>query len=389
MIPLRVLNVAYPFAPVAPGTAGGAEQVLAMLDEALVAAGHQSLVLAAEGSRIAGELIAFPQSAALLDKPARRALHAAYKEQLLSTISSRRPDVVHFHGLDFPEYLPSIDGNYVATIHLPPAWYSAHIFELPVHLVWVSRDQRIAVDLTLAGVPAPFQLTTGWAEGDLIPNGIPLDRFYPEGARDDYVVAMGRICPEKGYHLALDAATACGRQLLLAGQVFPYPEHQEYFEREIKPRLTGRHTFLGPVCGGKKRSLLARAHCLVIPSQVRETSSLVAMEALACGTPVAGMRIGALPEIVDHGRTGWLVEKPEDLPHAIEAAAQIRPEECRAAAEQRFSGARMTQAYMHLYERLARSDCKRGIRESTASEAAEELVKTVCSRAEARSGNRN
>jgi len=79
----------------------------------------------------------------------------------------------------------------------------------------------------------------------------------------------------------------------------------------------------------------------------------VAMEALACGTPVVAMRIGALPEIVEHGRTGWLVEKPEQLAEAIEAASQIRREECRAVAEQRFSAERMTQAYLQLYEKLA------------------------------------
>jgi glycosyltransferase involved in cell wall biosynthesis len=338
MRPLTVLNVAYPFAPVAPETAGGAEQVLAMLDEALVAAGHQSLVLAAEGSRAAGELIAFPQSAALLDLPTRRQLQSAYRSQLQSTIRSRQPDVVHFHGLDFAEYMPNTRAACVATIHLPPSWYSRKSFEFPVHLVWVSRDQRNA---------------SHCGKGDLIPNGVRLDRFYAEGSRESYIVALGRICPEKGYHLALDAANACGRQLRLAGQVFPYSEHQHYFKREVEPRLQGNHLYLGSVCGEGKRALLARAHCLVIPSQVHETSSLVAMEALACGTPVVAMRIGALPEIIDHGRTGWLVERPDELAEAIEAAGQIRPEDCRAAAEQRFSAEQMTQQYLQVYECLA------------------------------------
>lgn len=335
---LTILNVAYPFAPVAPETAGGAEQVLAMIDESLVAAGHHSLVLAAQGSQVAGELIAATATPDRLDLATRRTLQSDYKQLLLGILRTRHVDVVHFHGLDFAEYFPFIPAAYLATIHLPPEWYPLQSFELPVRPVWVSNDQRAA---------------SGRTEGELIPNGIRLDRFYPEGTREDYVVAMGRICPEKGYHLALDAGTACGRRLLLAGQVFPYPEHELYFENEIRPRLGAKHILLGPVSGPRKRTLLARAHCLVIPSQVRETSSLVAMEAQACGTPVIGMRVGALAEIVEHGRTGWLVERPEELPEAIEAAGQIRATDCRAAAEQRFSAEHMTRAYLRLYEKLA------------------------------------
>ena len=336
MTRLTVLNVAYPFAPVAPETAGGAEQVLAMIDESLVAAGHRSLVLAAEGSRVAGELIASSPPPALLDIPTRRNQQATYLEQLLAILRTHQVDVVHFHGVDFAQYMPAVAGKYLATIHLPPSWYPPHTFELPVHLVWVSQDQ---------------QASSGLAKGDLVPNGIRLDRFQPEDAHEDYVLALGRICPEKGFHLAMDAASACGRRLLLAGEVFSYPEHQRYFAEEIRPRLSGNHKFLGPVSGSEKRSLLAGAHCVVIPSLVRETSSLVAMEALASGTPVVAMRTGALPEIVDHGRTGWLVDKPEELPEAIEAAGQIRGEDCRAAAEERFSAERMTQAYLQLYEK--------------------------------------
>ena len=356
---LTILSVAYPFAPVSPETAGGAEQVLAMIDEALVAAGHRSLVLAAEGSRVAGELIASSPPPALLDVRTRRNQQATYLEQLLATLRSRPVDVLHFHGLDFAQYFPALAGPCLATIHLPPGHYPANTFELPVQLVWVSRDQ---------------QQSSGLAKGDLIPNGIRLDRFYPEETHDDYVLALGRICPEKGYHLAMDATSACRRRMLLAGEVFSYPEHQKYFEQEILPRLGRDHKFLGPVSGSEKRSLLARAHCVVIPSLVRETSSLVAMEALACGTPVVAMRIGALAEIVEHGRTGWLVERPEELAPAIEAAAQIQREECRAAAEERFSSKQMTDAYLLLYEQLAGKITSEHVAEMDSSAAQQKVV---------------
>jgi len=334
---LKILNVAYPFAAVTPETAGGAEQVLAMIDEAIVAAGHESLVLAAPGSQTHGQLVASAPVPEILDISARRHHLSIFKEQLEAVLRSGRVDVVHFHGLDFAVYLPTMPATYMATIHLPPEWYPRRSFEQGVHVVWVSRNQREA---------------SAQADGNLIPNGVRIDRLYPEGVRENYVLAMGRICPEKAQHLALDAATHCGRPLLLAGQVFPYPEHLEYFDLQIKPRLASDHSLIGPVAGTRKRHLLARAHCVVIASQVPETSSLVAMEALACGTPVVALRVGALPEIIENGRTGWLVESPGELPAAIEAASHIRREDCRRVAEQRFSAERMTRAYLEMYEQL-------------------------------------
>src|SRR5437016_7300098 len=97
---------------------------------------------------------------------------------------------------------------------------------------------------------------------------------------------MVRICPEKGIHLALDAASAAGVPLFLAGTAFGYRSHQSYFEDAIRPRLRDGHRFLGAIGGVRKQKLLAGARCLVVASQVAETSSLAAMEALACGTPV-------------------------------------------------------------------------------------------------------
>ena len=99
-------------------------------------------------------------------------------------------------------------------------------------------------------------------------------------------MALGRICPEKGYHIALDAAARAGVPMVLAGEVFRYPAHEQYFRDEIAPRLDASRRFIGPVGLHRKRRLLSEARCLLAPSLAPETSSLVAMEALACGTPV-------------------------------------------------------------------------------------------------------
>jgi glycosyltransferase involved in cell wall biosynthesis len=168
-----------------------------------------------------------------------------------------------------------------------------------------------------------------------------------------FVAALGRICPEKGYEVAFDAARRAGRPMLLAGQVFGYEAHRRYFEEEIRPRLDRQRRFLGPLGFPAKRRLLAAARCLLVPSRVAETSSLAAMEALACGTPVVAFPNGALTEIVEPGVTGFLVRDVAEMAEAIAAAGELDRDTCRRVARARFSAARMTSRYLARYEALA------------------------------------
>lgn len=109
------------------------------------------------------------------------------------------------------------------------------------------------------------------------------DRLPARHARRNFALCLGRICPEKGFEHALDAARLADIPLLIGGEVFPYPAHRRYFECLIQPRLGPRARFLGPVGWARKRRLLNAARCLLAPSLAAETSSLVAMEAIACG----------------------------------------------------------------------------------------------------------
>ncbi|MDB6125608.1 MAG: glycosyl transferase family 1 [Pedosphaera sp.] len=348
---LTVLNVAYPFAPVGPDAVGGAEQILTHLDAALTRAGHDSIVIAQEGSRVSRHLLAVPQEPGQLSEEKQRRMQHQHRIFIESALRQWRVNVIHLHGVDFYKYLPCPGIPTLVTLHLPATWYPREVFCLnrpSTYLHCVSRTQRHACPPCNNLLPE-------------IENGVALESSNECHAKRRFVVALGRVCPEKGFHVALEAATRARIPLLLVGKVYAYATHELYFEQEIKPRLGKLHYFIGPAGLKRKRRLLSAARCLLVPSLVEETSSLVAMEALSYGTPVVAFPVGALPEIIDHGITGFLVKDEEEMAAAIEAAGTLDPEACRAAARTRFSSARMTGQYLQRYQELANEQIISGI----------------------------
>jgi glycosyltransferase involved in cell wall biosynthesis len=340
---LSVLSVAYPLAPVTPDPAGGAEQVLAQLDRALVAAGHRSIVIAPEGSEVAGELVAIPAVPAVIGDAERAEAQAAVRTRMAELIGRERIDLVHLHGIDFPDYLPAPGPPVVTTLHMPPDWYAPGALTPArprTHLVPVSRHQA-------GRAPADARLLPP------IPNGVDAAAYRADEVKGPHAVVLGRVAPEKGFHDAVDAAKRARVPLVAAGKLFPYPAYLRYFLEQVRPRLDGLRRFIGPVAGAAKRRLLARARCVLIPSTAPETSSLVAMEALASGTPVIAYRSGALPEIVEEGVTGFLVDDVAGMADAIGRIGAIDSAACRRAAEEGFSLRTTTAAYLDLYARLA------------------------------------
>jgi glycosyltransferase involved in cell wall biosynthesis len=340
-VPLSILSVAYPFAPVTSATVGGAEQILFQLDRALVESGHRSTVIAMQGSRTEGRLLAIAAPVGLIDDSARARVHSDVRQAIEHCIEHERPDLIHAHGMDFAGYLPAQKVPVLVTLHMPLDLYTAGALQparAGVWLVPVSRSQARTVAPGITLLPP-------------IENGVETPPPARQ-ARRRYLLAMGRICPEKNYTSALDAARLAGLPLLLAGQVYPYREHVNYFETEIKPRLDTERRWIGSVSGALKQQLLGAARCLLVPSQIAETSSLVAMEALAAGTPVIAYRSGALPDVIEHGRTGFIVEDISSMVEAIRTVHEIDPEACRHAARERFPLSRMITKYLALYEQL-------------------------------------
>lgn len=341
---LSVLSIAYPLAPVSPDSAGGSEQILSLLDRTLVRHGHRSVVIACEGSSVAGKLLAAPLAAGELNGSVHGAAQDYYRSLIQRALDRWSFDLIHMHSLDFHAYLPPPGPPVLVTLHLPPDWYPESIFHLSrpgTRLLCVSAAQQNscpASDILLGHIA----------------NGVPVERFSSGARKGNFALALGRICPEKGFHLALDAAGEARIPAVIAGEVFRYRAHHDYFAKEILPRLDGVNSsrFIGPAGFARKRRLLAAARCLLVPSLVPETSSLVSMEAMACGTPVIAFRSGALPEIVEHGRTGFIVNDAREMAEAIRRVDGIDPEECRATARKRFSASRMINEYLGWYKKL-------------------------------------
>ncbi|GJG86040.1 glycosyl transferase family 1 [Gemmatimonadetes bacterium T265] len=351
---LTVVSVAYALAVVRPDTAGGAEQVLAALDRALVDAGHRSIVVALEGSCTAGTLVPVRAPYGTLDNWVRAAQHRRMRVVLAAELdrlerAGTPADVVHMHGLDFYDVLPPAGVPVLATLHLPPDWYPSDIWALGGRDGW-----RPDTYLHCVSEAQQRRCPAGAALLPPIPNGVPVPDHPPAALPRDYALCLGRICPEKGYHLAVDAAARAGVPLVIAGQLFPYETHQQYWAEELAPRVgRGRARFVGPVAGAAKARLLAGARCLVVPSLAEETSSLVAMEAAAAGTPVVAFRRGALPEIVVDGRTGYLCDDAAALAAGIARAGAIDRGACWAEARARFDERQMGARYLARYVALA------------------------------------
>ena len=348
---LRILYVAYPMLAVSENSCGGAEQMLWALEGEIARRGHHTAVAACDGSRISGTLLATGAAPREQDRfEQREAEHTARILAYLGRVqqSSQRYDVVHDESGWFWRHASEVDAPVLATLHLPRSFHPAGAFDqLPPNLLFncVSDTQL----RTFAELPRLV---------GVVRNGIRLELFPPTRARrEDYLLWMGRICPEKGAHVAIEVARRAGLPLAIAGDVYPFSYHQAYFECEIRPHLSERMPivrYAGPPGFEEKLDLLRRARALLLPSLVDETSSLVAMEAMACGTPVVAFRRGAIPEIVRDGVTGLLVNTVEEMVRAVGGVGEINPLTCRTHIEANFSASCMAAEYERLYEDVIR-----------------------------------
>jgi glycosyltransferase involved in cell wall biosynthesis len=342
---LKVLYIAYPLLPISVESCGGAEQVLVNVEREMNRRGHDTVVAACRGSKVAGELFVTGDAPTGSDQFELRNAEHNRRVRALIRERAREFDLVHDQSGTFWQSLKRDDNLPVpllVTLHLPRSFYTEEAFA------------RVPDVVTFNCVSQTQMASFRDVQAMCVPNGINLHRYPFSSRTGRYVLWLGRICEEKGAHLAIEVAQRTGRQLMIAGQVYPFSYHHHYFREMIWPHLDGERVIWFESPNHQlKLELLQNAHAVLIPSLVEETSSLVAMEAMACGTPVIAFRRGALPEVIADGRTGLMVDSTDEMARAVDCVGQISTNECRQHVEERFSATRMAEDYERLYHRMA------------------------------------
>lgn len=331
--------------------------MLSVLESEIASRGYSTAVAACAGSKASGAVIETGQPSGGLDRFWERdAEHHARVLALLgqSDESRRAFDLVHDKSGSFWRRAAECRVPILSTLHLPRNFYPTDAFrDLPPNLYFncVSQHQHSS----FADVSNIISV---------VRNGIEIANFPFVERKSDYLLWMGRICEEKGPHLAIEIAQRTGFPLVLAGQVYPFSYHEQFYLEKIRPHLRPKYP---PVCFVEtptldtKLLLLSQARAVLVPSLVEETSSLVSIEAMACGTPVIAFRRGAIPEVVRDQQTGLLVDSMDEMEDAVWKIEHITPRECRAHVEMHYSAARMADEYEQLYHRVLRMEAERQI----------------------------
>jgi glycosyltransferase involved in cell wall biosynthesis len=340
---MRIAQVAPLNERVPPPLYGGTERVVSYLTEALVRLGHDVTLFASGDSETSARLVPACGRALWRDPGVRETLphHVRLMELVFSDIS--RFDVIHFHSdyLHFPlvrrHRCPS-----VTTLHgmVHPHDLRALFEEYhDVPLVSISNNQRSPLP------DANWQAT--------VYHGLPRDAFTFRDEPGTYLVYLGRMSPEKRVDRAIDIARRSGMPLKIAAKI--YPEERQYFDATLAPLLEAAGPlveFIGEIGNRERDDLLGHAAAMVFPIEWPEPFGLAMIEAFACGTPVIAWRRGSVPEVVEDGLTGFVVDSIEEAVQAVSGLGRLSRARCRRAFEQRFDAERMAADYVEVYRRL-------------------------------------
>jgi glycosyltransferase involved in cell wall biosynthesis len=337
--PLKIAVLAPPWFAVPPTGYGGIELVVSLLADGLAEAGHDVTLFASGDSLTKGKLAAvFPTAPSELigrSLPELRHVLACYER-------ADEFDVINDHtGMLGAAVGGLVDTPVLHTVHGPldireaQEVYGRIAKVAPqVGLISISENQR---------KPMP---DLPWAA--TIPNAIDLSIYPCKPHTGEYLLFLGRMSPDKGAHRAIAVAMGLGVPLKIAGKRREVKERQ-YFAEFVEPHVGHGVEYLGEVTHGQKVELLQDARATLFPIEWEEPFGLVMIESMACGTPVIATRHGAVPEVIEDGRSGIIVDNYRRMGDALEAADALDPIECRRYVEERFAPERMVDDYVAAY----------------------------------------
>ena len=340
---LRIAITADPEIPVPPRFYGGIERVISMLCDGLVQQGHDVTLFAQRESAVRCRLVPYPGSSSA-------SLRDTIRHMLLVRNEARggRFDLVHSFGR-LAYLLPLLP------LSLPKLMsYQRAISPRSVRLGRLLSHGTLAFSAISHSMLSGLRATGDWY---VVPNGVPASRYRYRASvpPEAPLVFLGRVEHIKGPHLAIEVARRIGRRLVLGGNIPDEPKHRAYFQAHIAPHVDGKRVcYLGPVSDAQKDELLGAAAALLMPVLWSEPFGIVMVEALACGTPVIGLRRGAVPEVVEHEVTGFVCDSVDEMAAAVGRLGEIDRARCRGVMEQRFSDQVIVRAYLNVYRRMLR-----------------------------------
>lgn len=339
--PLRIAQVAPLWFTVPPADHGGTERVVDVLSEALLERGHDVTVFAADGSATRAKLA--PQGPAVSGiERAPPSLVGAMELVMLDRVAERAGefDIIHCHTeLAHAGVLRAVRRKVVMTIH-----WRADEADRQRYFAHFTQQKVVAISAAQAG-----DLPPGNVAG-IVHHGLPAGR-YRLGQGGPGAVFVGRMTDQKRPDAAARIARAAGLPIRLAGTVDV--GNPGYFDTVVRPELFGGAQYVGPVAEAEKQALLGTSCVLLFPVNWPEPFGLVMIEAMACGTPVVAFRRGSVPEIVEDGVTGFVVDGEAEAAAAVARARALDRHAVRAAFERRFTAARMAAQYEAIYAAMA------------------------------------
>jgi glycosyltransferase involved in cell wall biosynthesis len=334
---MRIAVVSTPFLPTPPRDYGGTELVVSDLVEGLVARGHEVTLFATGDSRTAAELRSLFPKAKWPPDTLTDMEHVCWA---LREAAELEVDVVHVNSptaLAAARFTPDLPVVYTVHHAHEPALSALYQAHPEVQYIAISADQR-------AREP-------GLARCRVIHHGLDHTRYAWTSRAQSYVSFLGRFSPTKGAHTAIDAAGLAGLPIRVAGQV--HPHDREYAERELADRLAAPHVcYMGAVGMAKKVPLLKESRALLMPITWDEPFGLVIIEAMLSGCPVIAFGCGSVPELVETGVTGFIVDSLEEMAEVIAPGGPVETIDrsaCRARAVARFSQSRMVAGHERVY----------------------------------------